>query len=252
MDGIIESSNIVEPVANVEPQNEVIEQVETSTESVIGEVATSQEETKPVQSAEENAKFAEVRRRAAEEARTKAKDETIAEMFGESHGIYTYAEYQVALAKQEQEQHDQAIREEYEAKGLPDDVVNELVEWKRSREQSKAEEVTKQQQAQQQADMREFIKEFPDVKPEDIPVEVWQANEKGVPLSYAYAKHAYKQATKAEEISKANEENAKSSTGSVSGLGGQSTALTQEMVDNMSPQELSSRWGEVKKLFKMK
>ena len=248
MDGIIESSNIVEPVANVEPQSEVTEQVETSTESAIGEVATPQQNEKPIQSAEENAKLADVRRRAAEEARTTARDEMISEMFGETHGIHTYAEYQEALAKQEQEQKLSELLEQ----NIPEEYATEMLENRKFREQFEAEKTAKQQQEQQQADMREFIKEFPDVKPEDIPVEVWQANEKGVPLSYAYAKHAYKQATKAEEISKANEENAKSSTGSVSGLGGQSTGLTKEMVNNMSPQELSSRWGEVKKLFKMK
>ena len=203
------------------------EQAETTVESVNAEGAEvttgKQEETKPVQSAEENARFAEVRRKAEAEAKTKARDELIAEMYGESHGIKTYAEYQAAIERQKQEEHDQAIRDEYEAKGLPEDVVNELVEWKKSREQSKAEQETKQQQEKQQQDMMDFLKEFPDVKPEDIPVEVWQANANGVPLSYAYAKHALSQARKAEEVAKANAENAKSSTGSVSTNGNTET-----------------------------
>ena len=188
---------------------------EVSTESGNDEVATSQQNEKPVQSAEENARFAEVRRKAEAEAKAKARDELIAEMYGESHGIKTYAEYQAAIERQKQEEHDQAIRDEYEAKGLPEDVVEELVEWKKSREQSKAEQEAKLQQEKQQKDMMDFIKEFPDVQSEDIPVEVWQANANGVPLSYAYAKHALEQMRKAEEIAKANAENAKSSTGSV-------------------------------------
>lgn len=200
-----------------------IEQAESTVETVNADSVSSttdkQEESKPVQSAEENAKFAEVRRRAAEEAKIKARDELIAEMYGESHGIHTYAEYQAAIEKQKQEEHDQKIRDEYEAKGLPEDVVSELVEWKRSREQSKAEQEAKQQQEKRDADMMDFIKEFPNVKADDIPVEVWQANERGIPLRYAYAEHAYRQTMKAEEIAKANAENAKSSTGSVTGDG---------------------------------
>lgn len=202
-------------------QAEVIatEQDNTSTDSALGEVATPQQNEKPVQSAEENAKFAEVRRKAEAEAETRTRDRMISEMYGESHGIHTYAEYQAAIAKQAQEEHDQSIREEYEAKGLPEDVVSELVEWKKSREQSKAEQEAKQQQEKQQAEMQDFIKKYPNVKPDDIPVEVWQVNASGVPLRYAYADYANDQATKAEEIARANAENAKSSTGSVSGDG---------------------------------
>ena len=227
----------------------------TSTESVNDGVTTSQQNEKPAQSAEENAKFASLRREYEQkiaQAEQKAIDAEYSRLYGDSHGIHSKADYDKAIALQEQEEHDQTIREEYEANGLPEDVVSELVEWKKSREQSKAEQEAKQQQEKQQAEMQDFIKKYPNVKPDDIPVEVWQVNASGVPLRYAYADYANDQATKAEEIARANAENAKSSTGSVSGLGGQSTALTQEMVDNMSPQELSSRWGEVKKLFKMK
>jgi hypothetical protein len=194
------------------------EQVETNVETVNADSVSAtadKQETKPVQSAEDNARFAEVRRKAEAEAR----DKVIDEMYGASHNIHTYAEYQASIERQKQEEHDQTIREQYEAKGLPDDVVEELVEWKKDREQSKAEKEEKQKQAQRDADMMDFIKEFPDVKPDDIPVEVWQANERGVPLRYAYAEHAYKMAKKAEEIAKANAENAKSSTGTVTGDG---------------------------------
>ena len=228
------------------------EQVETTVETVnadnVNATNDRQEETKPIQSAEENAKFAEVRRKATEEARTKAKDEMIAEMYGATHGINTYAEYQEAISKQEQEQKLAELLEQ----GLSDEVATELIETRKFREQYQAEQKTKQQQEQQQADMKDFIGAFPDVKADEIPTEVWKANANGIPLRYAYAEHALKLTRVAETKAKANEENARGSMGSISGLGGQSSVLTQEMVDNMSPQELSSRWGEVKKLFKMK
>lgn len=229
-----------------------IGQAETTVETVnadnVNVTTDKQEETKPVQSAEENAKFAEVRRKAAEEAKAKTRDEMIAEMYGATHGINTYAEYQEALAKQEQEQKLAELLEQ----GISDEVATELLETRKFREQYQAEQTTKQQQAQQQADLQDFIKEFPDVKADEIPTEVWQANANGKPLVDAYARYALKQRNVAETKAKANEENAKGSMGSVTGLGGQNSVLTEEMIGSMSPKELSERWGEVKKLYKMK
>ena len=72
------------------------EVVEESTDSVPSEVAPEAE--KPVQTPEENAKFKEVRTRAAQEAQ----DKLIAEMYGESHGIYTKADYDRAVKEQKE------------------------------------------------------------------------------------------------------------------------------------------------------
>lgn len=195
------------------------EQVETTVETVNADNANvtlgRQEETKPVQSAEENAKFAEVRRRAAEEARVSARDEMIAEMYGKSHGINTYAEYQEALAKQEQEKQLAELLE----KNIPEEYATEMLESRKLREQIKADKEAKQQQEKQQADFQDFISAFPDVKSDEISTEVWKANESGIPLRYAYAEHALKLARAAEAKSKANAENARGSMGNVTGDG---------------------------------
>lgn len=183
-----------------------------TSESENGEVATPQKEEKPAQSAEENAVYAKIRREAEQKAYAKAQDELIAKMYGESHNIHTVAEYEAAIREQE-------IRQQYENKDLPEDVINEIVESKKFRENYDAEQKAKEQQAQKQKDLQDFITAFPDVKPDDIPVEVWQANANGIPLRYAYADHALQLARKADAIAKANAENAKSSTGSVSGDG---------------------------------
>lgn len=182
-----------------------------STESVNDEVATSQQNEKPVQSAEENSRFAQVRRDAEQKAYAKAQDDVIEKMYGASYGIHTFAEYEAAMAKQEQEQELQELL----AKNIPEEYATEMLESRKLREQINAEKEAKQQKEKRDADALDFIKAFPDVKADDIPVEVWQANEKGIPLRYAYAEHAYKMATKAEEVAKANAENARSSTGSV-------------------------------------
>lgn len=247
MDGILESAVNAEPVVNVEPQTEAnetnLENVQGS-EGVNTEVATV--ENKHVQSQEDNARFAEVRRKAEAEAETRTRDKMISEMYGSTHGIHTYAEYQEAIAKQEQEEHDQNIREEYEAKGLPEDVINELVEWKNSREQAKAEEEAKQQQEQKQADMKDFINAFPDVKADEIPTEVWQANANGIPLRYAYAEHALKLARAAETKAKANAENAKGSMGSIGSNGTANDGYyTKEQVNKMTSAEVARNYEKI-------
>ena len=90
-----ESTVNAEPVVNVEPQeNDVIESVESDNP----EVTTGQQEEKHVQSKEDNAKFAEVRRTAQREAQ----DKLIAEMYGESHGIYTKADYDRVVREQKE------------------------------------------------------------------------------------------------------------------------------------------------------
>jgi len=78
----------------VTPQEEIVEE---SVESVPSEVTPEQSE-KPTQSKEENSKFAEVRRRAEQEAQ----DKLIAEMYGESHGIRTKADYDKAVREQKE------------------------------------------------------------------------------------------------------------------------------------------------------
>lgn len=91
------SSVNAEPAATVEPQAEPTPATpapaQESAESVNGGAAPAAEVKKPVQTAEENARFAAVRR----EAEIKAKDALVAEIYG-AQGIKTYEQYQKALA----------------------------------------------------------------------------------------------------------------------------------------------------------
>lgn len=215
------------PEVNVEPQNDVV--VEESVQTNNAEVVEPQQTTEPQQkqSAEENAKYASIRR----EAEAKARDKTIAEMGMEWNGepITTYDQYIKAKAESEQYAKEQQIRAEYEAKGVPEELLEELIESKRDREERKAKEAKAVEQEKQQRDLQEFITAFPDVKPDDIPTEVWQANANGIPLRYAYADHALKLARETETKAKANAENAKGSMGSVSGDGATETEfITKE------------------------
>jgi len=83
----------------VEPQIDVVE--ESVKDSQVADV-------KPVQSAELNSQYAEIRR----STEQKTKDAMIAEMYGESHGIKTYADYQKAMSEQQKEAERAQIQEE--------------------------------------------------------------------------------------------------------------------------------------------
>jgi hypothetical protein len=239
MEELLESSINVEPVANVEPQ-------EQASESVNSEVAPLHD--KPVQSAEDNAKFAAIRRQAETEAKQKAKDETIAELYGETHGIYTYADYQKALqAQKEQEELESLI-----SSNVPEQYAKEMLENKKFREQYQAQQKTVAEQERRNNDYKAFIDEYPDVKPESIPAEVWAEAEKKS-LVDAYARYENKQLRQQISQVKKNEENIQATTGSVTGNGDtHNVTLTPEMVEKMSPQEIAKRWQEVKKVFNMK
>lgn len=90
--------------------------------SVNSETATQ----KPVQTPEQNAEFAKIRR----DAETRAKDAVIAEQYGESHGIKTYADYQKAIADQKAATEKAKFQED---NGFDPDAVKPLFEqWKQN------------------------------------------------------------------------------------------------------------------------
>ena len=192
------------------------EQVESNSESANEESTTSQNEEKQVQSSEDNAKYADVRRKTESDTR----DKLIAEMYGESHGINTYSEYQSAMkSQQEQEQMNELVE-----KNIPEEYAKEMMENRKFREESKTEKAKQAEEQAKQKDYNDFMTEYPGIKAEDIPTDVWESVDKGKSLVDAYAKHEMKQ-IKAElaefkKGSKANETNTKNalnSTGSING-----------------------------------
>lgn len=215
MDGNFESSVNAESVANVEPQE--TEQIE-STESVHGEVATPQEE-KRVQSAEENAMYAQIRR----EAESKAQDKLIAELYGESHGIYSKADYDRAV----QAQREEAQRQEYQNAGIDPDLITRIINDNPTVKQANEIIAKQQQQAKINSEIEELFNEFPDAKNEQIPDSVLlESIDKGISLKYAYAKYATSQLKakiaefeKGAKTAQTNSVNAETTTGSTTGNG---------------------------------
>jgi len=110
----LNSNESTEEVVNLEN-----EQVNTSTESVNEETTTSQEKDgKPVQTPEENAAYANIRRESQAQAKQEAQktiDNEYSRLYGESHGIHSQVEFETALAQQEEQQRIQDESEKYNA-----------------------------------------------------------------------------------------------------------------------------------------
>jgi hypothetical protein len=241
MSEVIESTVNAEPVENVEPQAEQVETTNNASE----EVVTPQVEEKPVQSKEDNARFAEMRRKAESEA----KDKLISEMYGESHNIHTYADYQKAVQAEQERQR----LEELKQNNIPEDLAKEIIENKKFREQYEAEKLTRSQQEARQKDYESFLNTFPDVKADEIPTNVWEEVEKGKSLVDAYAKYEnsllkakiaeYEKGSKTLE---ANNKNAENTTGSVIGNGSAKEQIfTKEEVDKMSLNDVKKNYNRI-------
>lgn len=171
--------------------------------------------------------------KAVERARQEARDAVIAEQGYEWNGkaITSEAEYKQALQEQEWMQ-------QYQNQNLPEEVVQELIEGRKFREQSQAERQEKAQQEQQTAEFRDFFNYFRELNGRDyvhdkdqIPQEVWEAQAQGVPLKYAYLEHHSKQLKTQLQTVKKNEENTlKAPVGSLSAHGSTETAVEDDFL----------------------
>ncbi|WP_394139556.1 hypothetical protein [Cytobacillus oceanisediminis] len=99
---------------------------------------------------------------------------------------------------------------------IPEELAKEILETRKMREEIQREKQSKADEAKKSAEFNEFFEFFKqtngrdfDTKNDQIPPEVWEANQKGVPLKYAYLEHHTKQLQSQLKTIKQNEENAK-------------------------------------------
>jgi hypothetical protein len=139
----------------------------------------------------DNAAFAQMRREAEQAKRElAARDKWVADKFGASHGIKTWAAYQAALDRQEQE--DKAAQQKAKEKELADGGLN--VEAIKEIIRAEADQRFQQYRSKEEKDRQlvtEFnalAKEYPDLikEPKDIPAETWAKYEKGYSLIDAF------------------------------------------------------------------
>lgn len=99
---------------------------------------------------------------------------------------------------------------------IPEDLAKEILESRKDREERQREKESKANEEKQNQEFGEFIQFFKDANGRDfdaekdkIPNEVWQANEKGIPLKYAYMEHYNNELRSQLQVQKQNEENSK-------------------------------------------
>jgi hypothetical protein len=177
------------------------------------------------------------------------------EKLAQQNGM-TVPEYLKAVEDYDRQQEIESLASQ---RNLDPELAEELYLLRQDRKQREVQHQTQAQKEKQNQEFQEFFKYFEGVNKrpfsdkDEIPAEVWNANAQGIPLKYAYAEHHANQLESKLQLQQTNQANSNTSTGSVTGNGASTMGeLTPEMIENMSPNELMKRWGEAKKLFKMK
>jgi len=161
--------------------------------------------------------------RAVERAKQEARDAYIAEQRYEWNGklITTEAEYKQAIAEKE-------LIDKYQDRDMPEEVIQELLESRRFREEAQREKQAKEEQQKRDTMLNDFLDYFQAVneRPFDstkdkIPQEVRDAVDKGESLKVAYMQYHNKELRNQLKIARQNEENRnKAPVGSVTANGG--------------------------------
>lgn len=117
-------------------------------------------------------------------------------------------------AKQEQQ------RQQYEEAGINPDMLNQFIEQHPDIQYARELKAKETENARFEGEVNELFSEFPDLKPEQIPNEVWQLKEqKGLSLLDSYLRTTYKSLgqQKEQEALQKIQQNAQASTGSLGG-----------------------------------
>ncbi|MCU7522772.1 MAG: hypothetical protein HF312_21410 [Ignavibacteria bacterium] len=154
---------------------------------------------------------------------------TLVEQLAQQQGMSVDEYVEAVRQYQEEAQLNELIQQ-----NIPEEYAKEMLENRRFREQLQQEQQQKQQEAQQQQEFQDFFKYFKEANGRDfipetdtIPDSVWQANQQGVPLRFAYAEHENQQLRHQLATLKKNQDNAKKApVGGVTQHGSNETAST--------------------------
>ena len=146
--------------------------------------------------------------------------------------IDEYMEQVENYEKEQEKQKEQERLEEMISNGVPEDIAKEVVATSQLRKELQAEKNKLEQEKRNREEKEskdkeyaDFIKEFPDVKPEDIPKDVF-LNAQNSSLTEAYTKYLLEEQRKQIEILKKQNENKSSSIGSTTEFGGKENKAT--------------------------
>lgn len=259
-------------IEETEPVTEVEVHEESQEESVNADEAGVTPD-KPVQSKEDNAQFAKVRReaeakaRAEFESRQAARDAEFAERAARMGWVDSNGQPIKSEDAYWREVDLQAQLRTMVDEGMDTEKALLKIENQRIKSERESELKARADQEKQKADYQAFFEFFREVNGRDftpsdeIPADVFRiSQEKQIPIKYAYAEVVAKQAREKEKsigigkkTAEANAKNAQTTAGSVTGNGQADNAvLTEELISAMSPKEMERRWGDIKKFYKMK
>lgn len=235
----------------VDSQPEVAPEELTNVQET-GENEAEPAEQSPVQTAEQNRAFAELRRQADE---AKKANDIIAKLYSEPVviGDKTFAIKNVHDLERAQAYQEELIqRQEYEAKGMDKDLIDKAIN---DNPTVKAANEILEQQAQTKAfnaAADALFKAFPDLKPGDVPAEVISAYyEEGVPLLTAYKAYQFDnvKTTAEQDAIKSIKANRQKDTGSL-GHGDDQHFFTEDQVDKMSVDDVKKNYKDIMKSMK--
>jgi hypothetical protein len=111
---------------------------------------------------------------------------------------------------------EQAKLDELVQQNIPEDVAKEMLENRKFRDQYENERKAKEEESKRNEEFKDFLSFFKeandrdfDAQKDQIPQEVWQAHNSGIPLKYAYLEHHNNQLKSQLQTYKQNESNAK-------------------------------------------
>ena len=147
--------------------------------------------------------------------------------------------------------------QELTAKGIPDDVAEEILESRKFREEQKARETQTQATERQNREAAEFLREYPGVKASDIPKNVWDDVNNGIPLVHAYARHEnamlkaqMQKAGAVAEVKAASASNAAAAPGAIGGSVSSPDYYSPERIETMSDRQVAENWPKIQASMK--
>jgi hypothetical protein len=236
-----EGSGVNEPVA-AEQENTAEETSEVMTQ----EQPQTGVEQQPAAGENEGVEKAFAARLAKERARLEAELRRQFEVELKNNPYLSYLEQKAQrlgvtvdqLIENDRKWEEQQALNELIQKNIPDEYAKEILENRKFREQYQEEKAEREKQEKEHQMMAEFLDAYPDVKPEDIPVEVWVEVNKGRNLLDAYVSYENKRLKEEmakfqqqQQVQQANEKNAASSTGSAKSSGATGGYISREQFE---------------------
>ena len=90
-------------------------------------------------------------------------------------------------------QEEQAQLNQLIQNNIPEEYAKEILENRKFREEQQRLQRENAAKERQNLEFNEFFNAFPNVKPEEIPNSVWEANNNGIPLKFAYMQYENQQ-----------------------------------------------------------